>query len=209
MSASPQSLKNASVACVRTSPPSSTSASHRRNTPSPGNTVTPSRVSHPAHRRDGRTDASASASCNAGNSCATAASSADASAHSDVADRENNHGARSSANAVSIQNAVSSSSVTRSNTPATVHIAGTYPCGDLATVAVNTRSSASNRQYSRRSRRPSLPSEDDRAPPPAPSLPLSYPRGATHHLETLVRTNRGWSGKTSWTSPRMRRRASA
>jgi hypothetical protein len=57
-----------------------------------------------------------------------------------------NQGATSSAKHVNIQKLFSSSSVTRSNTPATVHAAALWPCGERAACAAHTRSNASKRQ---------------------------------------------------------------
>ena len=55
--ASPSTLRNATAACGSTSPPSSTSASHSRDTLSPGRALAPSLASHPAHSKLGRTHA--------------------------------------------------------------------------------------------------------------------------------------------------------
>ena len=144
--ASPFSRRNASTAWGRTSLPSSTMASRSLRTDSPGNTPAPNLVSQPAHKSEGRTAARRKLASSAGISTATARSSAAHSARKGRPPVVNAHGATSSTKDASIQNAFSSSSDSISKMPATVAMAGTYPCGDLTAVATKMRSSASRRQ---------------------------------------------------------------
>ena len=219
-SASPWSLTNASAACVRTSPPSSTSASHSLRLASPGNTPTPSRVNHPATKSDGRdTPAARSFAPSAGKSRSTATSNARVSATSATCERVNSHGARRSRNVWRIQNDPSSSSVTKRSVAATAQSDATYPCGARAHVATNTRSSASSKQYSARGRAlltlealltliaAHVPSDlalypDDAASPASASA-------SRLRASAAARTNLGWFGNTAGTSRRMRSRCTA